>query len=206
MRVNGTYMRTEVEVLTPLLETKRSALKKLARFEMVSRQRTRDVYLYDPLRDDLKPEPSSRIRRCFRVRTDGESGGTVTYKIDHFGADDEWRYSDGAGFQVSNSDAAVEIFHRLGFTTLCEIRSEKTSFSDGCYTLVLEDVADLGLFFEVKDKNAIDYGEEELDAAKKRVREYMTGSGLKLGLELNVGKPEMMLWSRFLQQRIGTKV
>jgi len=180
----------EIEVLLEVKSKKEDVLHALGRFDSRGVKKTLDIYFFDPLRNDLCPEKNGRLRQSFRLR---DKGGkySLTYKIDHFSRDDVWIYSDEHEVPVKNFNTTLLIIQYLGLKELVRIESEKRVFITTDYEIVLEDVKDLGLFLEVERLS--DVLDNEVEFAKGEIRNFIAKLGVKIGEELNCGKPELML-------------
>lgn len=180
----------EIEVLVEIKSAKEEALRALERFTAHGIKRTLDIYFSDPLRQDLCPDAGGRLRASFRLREkNGEC--SIAYKNDHFGAGDEWLYSDEHETSIGDLDTALRIIDRLGLKELVRIDNEKHVFTTPDYEIVFEDVKDLGHFLEVEKLEQV--ADDRVVAAKQSIREFLAELGLGLGVECNAGKPELML-------------
>lgn len=180
----------EIEILVEVLETKENALEKLASFEAKGKKETLDVYFFDPLREDLKPTPEGRLSRSFRIREkDGKA--SVAYKLDNFDENGMWTYSDEFETPVADFNTGMQIITHLGLQELVRIDNHKHTFVTPKYEIVLEEVKDLGIFMEVELLHEVE--DSEVMNAKKEIQDFIDGLGLKVGPELNAGKPELML-------------
>lgn len=185
-------MAKEVEVIARVLDSKDATLQTLHTCKSRGTFHTFGIYLYDPLRDNLKPTSSLRLRESFRIRKQ-ENHSKITYKIDHFEKDNEtWTYSDEYEVGgVIDFDMLVALFEKLGFRRLVEIENERHVFQDGKYEIIFEDVKNLGLFLEVEYKDDVPH--DKVESIKQEIREYMHALGINLKEELFAGKPELML-------------
>ena len=183
-------MKREVEILVEVLDSKEKALKVLHAFKFEEEKAVHDIYFYDPKRVDLKPEEGGRLNNSFRLRKKGKKAH-ITYKKDNFHADGSWNYSDEYETEIQDFEITKKILDNLGIEVLTEVKCTKYIFITDDYEIVLEDVEGLGLFMEVetlKDLDEGDVGEE-----KDKIRKFMKGLGIKLGKEMDSGKPELML-------------
>ena len=180
----------EVEILLPVLDSAKKALDSLRKIKFAGSKKTLDIYFVDPLRTDLKPDSNGRLIRALRLRRKGDRN-YLTYKKDNFGEKDIWLYSDEHEVQISSFENGFEILKQLGFEILVEIKSVKHIYENERYEIILEDVDELGLFLEVERKNIAD--DENVEVVKKEIREFIEALGIKVGQELNIGKPELML-------------
>jgi predicted adenylyl cyclase CyaB len=182
-------MAKEIEVLYELKTPVAKAAEILAHLPLVGRKETVDVYYYDPLRGDLKPGKAGQLSRCFRLRSKGDHC-FLTYKINVYRRD-EWLYADEHETEVGDHQAAKAIVEHLGLKELVTVRMVKTIYRTDAYEIILEQVRGLGNFIEVESRQSVKTGHEETE--KQCIREFVTGLGLKIGAESNLGKPEMML-------------
>ncbi len=183
-------MKKEVEILVEVFDKKKDALKKLSGFKFLGNKKTLDVYLFDPKRDDLKPNKNGQLKNCLRIRNkDGKA--SVAYKLDHFDKKGLWLYSDEYEIESSDFKNTIEIFKKLGFEELVKIENIKSTFVTGKYEIVLEDVKNLGIFMEVERHNV--GPKENIVKVKKEIWNWIQKLGIKAVLDLQIGKPERML-------------
>ncbi len=180
----------EVEILVEVFDTKNKVLKKLKSFKKLGVKKTIDVYFYDPLRSDLKPNKSGRLNRCFRLRKKDKKT-YLAYKVDNFSQAGRWVHSDEHEIEVSDLRTAENIIEHLGFKTLVEIENLKHTFRYKNYEIVLEEVKNLGLFLEVEKVGVSD--KEKIGLIKKEIWHFIKSLGIKTSVELNAGKPELIL-------------
>ncbi len=180
----------EIEILTQVFDDKEKVMKILEKFNFVGVKKTLDVYFFDPLRDELKPDVKGSLNRCFRLRKKDDKN-FLTYKIDRFDENGIWLYSDEHEVEVSNFEIVIEILKHLGLEILVEIENQKYIYLTDKYEIVFEEVKNLGLFFEVECLQA----EESSKAVeiKKEIWKFIKALNIKVGEELNMGKPELML-------------
>ncbi|MFA5652086.1 MAG: class IV adenylate cyclase [Candidatus Paceibacterota bacterium] len=183
-------MKKEVEILVEVFDNKKSALKKLSDFKFFDNKKTVDIYLFDPKRDELKPDKKGQLKNCLRIRNK-ENEASLAYKIDHFDEKGIWLYSDEYEIESSSFENTLEIFKKLGFKELIKIENTKSTFITDEYEIVLEDVKNLGLFMEVERHNV--GPKENIVEVKKEIWNWIQKLGIKVGLELTMGKPELML-------------
>lgn len=190
----------EIEILFEVRESKESALEKLDRFTPLGEKRVIDEYYYNPknsnmysanLKNGNKVIGENEITQWFRIRkSDDET--FITFKKDHLKEDKTWLYSDEYETKVSDYETAKKIFQALGLLPLIVVDNKKHVFVSCHYEIVLENVKELGLFLEVELMN---HEEREVDVKeeRKKIMAFVDELGIKLGKELNVGKPELML-------------
>lgn len=179
----------EIEVLVKCSNSEEEIKNKLKKFNYISESRTIDTYYYDELRTNLKPKENLRLTECFRIR-EKNNKTYLTYKIDQFTNEDIWLYSDENETEVSNSCEIKKIISLLGLKELIKIDNTKTKYENEMYEIYFENVIDLGLFIEVELKN--DTG-DDVEVLKNKIREFISELDLSSVIELNEGKPEMML-------------
>ena len=184
-------MKREIEILWKLRGRLANAERHIltAGFKAVGARRTVDIYYFDPLRNGLRSDGSSRLAACFRLR---EQGGvcTVAYKVDHFDGN-VWRYSDE--YETGVTDAAVmrDIIRHLGLKPLVVVDMTKRLFESPDYEVALETVKGLGVFIEVETRHVV--SDRQADAEKERIRQCLADMGIRVGAEMNAGKPELLL-------------
>jgi predicted adenylyl cyclase CyaB len=183
-------MKREVEILAEVLDTKKTALRKLKGLTFEGNKKTLDVYFFDPKRKDLQPDKRGQLKQCLRVRSkDGKA--SVAYKVDHFDTKGVWLYSDEYETEVENFLKTEEIFKKLGLKELVRIENTKSTFVNDLYEVVLEDVKGLGLFVEVERHNV--GARENIVKVKKEIVDWIQKMGIRVSAELAMGKPELML-------------
>lgn len=183
-------MKKEVEILVEVFDTKKNALEKLKGFKFLGNKKTLDIYLFDPKRDDLKPDKKGQLKNCLRIRSkDGQT--SVAYKVDNFDKKGIWLYSDEYEVESSDFKNTLEIFKKLGYKELIKIENIKSTFVTGKYEIVFEDVKNLGIFMEVERHNV--GKNEDIVKIKKEIWNWIQKLNIKVGLELTMGKPELML-------------
>ena len=187
----------EVEISVEVAESKASALKKLSKFKSEGVKNIHDIYFCDPDKEDVDISRESILDNSFRLRKKGDKS-FLTYKIKRFDDKGRWIYSDEYETEVLDYENAKKIIERLGFKPLVEIKNERHIFLKNNYEIVLEDVKDLGLFMEVEALNL----KENADVSRinKEILSFINSLGIKLGKELNFGKPELMLKKKVLKK------
>lgn len=178
----------EVEILVEIIGSQKDvqiSLRKLAKFS--EETLVVDRYYYDPLRTDLQPDNTGRLRNSFRIR---ENSGKckIAYKHDIF-EKEVWQYSEEHETTIEDASIAEAIIHHLGLTHLVTIKNKKTKFTTEKYEIVLEEVEDLGVFMEVEYLGK----DNDIKKIKKDIWEFISSLGIKTSEELNLGKPELML-------------
>lgn len=183
-------MKREVEILFELKENADSAMKKLKNLKPVCiKRKIVDTYYFDPLRDALKPSDLGGLSSCFRLRQKGHQV-LMTYKVDHFNGD-AWLYSDEFETEVSSLDTAKQIFAKLGLEVLVVVNGTRSIFTSDKFEVVVEAIEGLGSFIEVEYHYSDDI--EDVPAAKQHIREWLSDNNIRLGEEMNAGKPELLL-------------
>lgn len=178
----------EIEILVQVFADEATVLQKLAEFEFVGDKRTVDIYYYDPLRSELKPDDAGRLFACFRTR-EKDGVNYITYKKDHFDGD-KWLYSDELETTFADIETLTGIINALGLRELIKIDNLKRTYRAGDYTIEFETVKDLGLFLEVEYCTADDV---DVAQVKSQIQSFIDSLRLSVSTELNAGKPELML-------------
>lgn len=179
----------EIEVLIRCDQNILELQEKLKGSKFKSKSRVIDTYYYDEKRKNLQPGDNLRLNECFRIREKSDSA-YMTYKVDKFTENDIWLYSDEFETKIEDAVMAKEIVNKLGLKQLIKIDNEKSVFENELYYIFVEDVVDLGVFVEVELKNDTD---EDIELQKDRIREFINSLNLTNVVELNEGKPELML-------------
>lgn len=179
----------EIEILVEVYESENEALEKLKKYEFIGIKKTIDIYYYDPLRENLKPNENNQLNECFRLRKKAEEY-FICYKIDKFDENKKWLYSDEYETNIGSFEEASNIIKRLGLKELLRIENEKHTYVFGDYEIVLEKVKDLGLFLEVEFCCENDC---DISKIKFELQEIINNLNIKVSEELNMGKPEMIL-------------
>lgn len=184
----------EIEILLEVKSDKESALRALERFSSQGVKKTLDIYFYDPLREDLKPDVSNKLGACFRLRQKS-TDSYLAYKTDHF-LGDAWSHSDEFETKVESIEVTLQIIEKLGFKELIRIDNEKHTYLTPDYEIVLEDVQNLGLFLEIEKLQQV--ADENVSKTKEEMRLFLTNLNIEFGTEQNAGKPELMLRKKSL--------
>lgn len=179
----------EIEILVELNDTIENAKKALANFEYQGAKKTIDLYFYDPLRDNLKLNADNKILECCRIRTKNQKH-FVAYKVDVYNGE-IWSHSNEYETEVEDLNSIIEIFECLGLEKLVTVNNTKHTFVSENYEIVVEDVIDLGCFLEVEILNVQE--NKSIAELKAEIFDFIKGLGLKIGPELNSGKPELLL-------------
>jgi len=181
----------EIEILVEVLEPKHKALPKLRQFAFKGIKKIHDIYFFDPLRTKKEALNGEFPKECFRLRSDGNLS-EIAYKIDHHDAKGIWTYSDEYETRVKDFETALRIIEHLGLKKLIEMSTTRHEFKTKEYTIVLDDVENLGVFLEVE------YGGRQKNVKKirKDLRYFLDHINVKVSKELHAGKPELMLRKR----------
>lgn len=179
----------EIEILVEVKSSYNKAKKVLDHFEFVGTSEVIDVYYYDPLRENLKPNKSGNLNACFRVRSKNNKN-YITYKTDNFDSNGKWIYSDEYETNFQDVSTLKKIIELLGLKKLLVIHNKRRVYKYGAYEITLENVLNLGRFLEVEYET-----DEDVDVLKikKEIQEFIDGLDLSVSDELNMGKPEMMM-------------
>lgn len=179
----------EIEILVEVLEEEEKILERLREFDYHGEKEVVDIYYYDPLRNNLKPNSNLQLNECARIRTKNNEV-SITYKVDKFDENGNWLYSDEYETKVESLEMIKEIFNRLGLKELLCIKNRKKTFMFKNYEIVLENVENLGIFLEVEYCTNEDV---DVSLVKKEIQEFIDSLKLNVSKELNMGKPEMMI-------------
>lgn len=180
----------EIEILVEIKTPKEKVLEVLEQFTVHGVKQTLDIYFFDPLRKNLQPDSSGRLRASFRLRQKDKKC-SIAYKFDNFTTDNEWLYSDEYETSIEDFDIAMRIVEQLELKELVRIDNKKHIFTTPEYEVVFEEVKGLGYFLEVEKIEQVP--DDQVDNTKKNIRTFISSLGLDLGAELNAGKPELML-------------
>lgn len=179
----------EIEILVSLFTDINECKEKLKQYEFKGEKQTIDIYYFDPLRDNLKPDVNNQLNECLRLRTKGDKY-YITYKVDHFDNDKVWLYSDEYETEINNIKQFENIIQLLGLKKLLTINNKKTIYQSNEYEIALEEVEGLGNFMEVEyctDENV------DVKEIKSQIQKFINNLGFSVSEELNMGKPEMLL-------------
>lgn len=179
----------ELEILVELKSSQEDTIKIFDRFEFVSESYIEDIYYFDPLREDLKPEDDFRLNASFRLRNK-VGKAFMTYKNDVF-EQGRWLYSDELETDIGDFAIAKKIVESLGLRELVVLKNTKRIYHFNDYEIVLEQVEHLGQFMEVELKTPV--SESDAVEKKKGIQEFIDSLGLDVSEELNCGKPELFL-------------
>lgn len=179
----------EIEILVQVYSPIDEVVGVLNKFRYIGNQETNDVYYYDPLRSNLKPNSKNQIDECLRLRTKGNRN-CITYKTDQFDETGKWLYSDEYETYVEDIVTIKEIFKKLGFSELLTIHNVKREYKYHEYSIVFETVKDLGNFIEIEYCTMEDI---DVKLKKQEMLEFLNSLDLEVSEELNMGKLEMLI-------------
>lgn len=184
------FFMKEVEVLVKLRESVDEALGNLEHLGSGEMVKVFDVYYHNVETGKCSPDDEGCLGECVRLR---RKGGEVyvTYKLDHFGEDGVWVYSDEHETKVDDFDVMDKIICGSGLDRLAEIENRKYIFLTEDYEVVLEDVSGLGIFLEVERLRVTD--DEDVLRVKDEIRGFVGGLGFAGYEEMNEGKLGLML-------------
>ena len=106
--------------MVKVLDKKKDAIKKLNDLKFLGNKKTLNIYLFDPKRDELKPDKNGQLKNCLRIRNKNGKA-SLAYKVDHFDKKDIWLYSDEYETEVFDFKKTLEIFKKLGYEELIKI-------------------------------------------------------------------------------------
>ncbi len=179
----------EIEILVEAYSTPEEIISTLSKFDYQGEYEAIDIYYYDPLRKNLKPNNKMQIDECFRVRTKNDIN-SITYKVDQFDKDGKWLYSEEYETKFEDIYMLNQIIQKLGLKELLTIYNSKKTYHYKDYEIVFETVKDLGYFIEVEYCTNEDVDVKKI---KKEIQEFIDSLNLNTSEELNMGKPEMMI-------------
>jgi len=113
----------EVEILVEVKSDIKVVKEKLEKFEFLCEDKIKDIYYYDPLRNNLKPD-NGHIKECLRLRTKANEY-FITYKNDNFDSNGKWLYSDEFETKIIDKTVIEKILKNLGLKELIVIDSIK---------------------------------------------------------------------------------
>ena len=177
----------EIEVEVTFDNSKEEVIKKLSKFDYIGEKEICDIYYYDPLRDNLKPESDLRLNETFRLRKTN-NGFYITYKKQHFDGK-LWVYSDEYETKVEKYDIVKSIISLLGLEPLIIVHNKRKIYKYEDYEIELEEVDGLGIFIEVE---RLSNDSDEMKV-KEEIREFIRSLKLKNVKELNIGKNQYLL-------------
>lgn len=186
----------EIEILVELYSDINESKEKLEKFKENAIKEVEDIYYFDPLRTNLKPDENNQINECFRVRKQNNKT-FLTYKIDKFDENNIWLYSDEFETEVKNEEQILNIINALGLKKLLVIKNKKTSYLTDKYEIVIEEVDKLGNFLEVELCTNEDVDVKKI---KQEIQAFIDSLGLNVSKELHIGKPEMMIRKGMLEE------
>ncbi len=179
----------EIEVLVEVYSKPEEVIEKLEKFDYIGTMETTDIYFYDPLRGNLKPNKKLEIDECLRLRSKNGKN-SITYKVDNFDDDGKWLYSDEFETEVSDMFMLNKIFDHLGLKELLAIHNSKRTYKYKDYEIVFETVKELGCFLEVEYCTNEDVDVKKI---KKEIQNFIDDLKINVSQEVNMGKPEMII-------------
>lgn len=185
-------MKKEIEILWKLETKINQCLDIFKKHAEGSKCKVTDLYFSDSKRSYLQPV-DFKLSHCLRVRKkqiEQMEECSVTFKKDFF-ENDIWLYSDETETEIGSFEKMKSIFEMIGLEKLVEIKNTKHKFIISNYEIVIEEVENLGNFIEIEiiDSSNI----TDVKKAKNEIRDFLEGLNIKIGKEMNAGKPELML-------------
>lgn len=179
----------EIEVLVEIHEDVKTVLHRCKAFDSKGIKKTKDIYYFDPLRENLKPDVEGKLKECCRLR---EKAGKyyITYKSDNYEGD-TWIYSDEYETEVKDIEILQWILEKMGLRELVVVENIKHTFETPQYEIVVEEVKNLGVFLEVEYIGNSNIS--SVNDIKAGIKAFINDLHLKVGNELNSGKPELLL-------------
>jgi adenylate cyclase class 2 len=177
----------EIEILVKVLESRKSALKKLSKFKIDHISNITDQYYYHPSRKGLLPSKERNSSEMLRTRIkDGKS--YMTYKKDVF-TKTGWAYSDEHETRVENAGIVDEILLGLDFKPLVKVVNKRTIYYYKIFEICLEEVKGLGLFLEIE---CIKPGKRDSESIRQEIIGLIKDIGIKVSEESKMGKGELL--------------
>lgn len=181
----------EIEILYALQEPIAAAKRKFGKADWRT-TRVKDTYFESKDHARLSPGTDHRLTSSFRLR-EKDNSCKLTYKDDRFDTQGTWLYSDEHEVGVSDAGVMKAIAKALRFRELITIDNKKHLCDIDGYEIALEEVKGLGNFIEIEYKGKKEIPKKQVETLKGSMRAYLEAKRLKLGEELNAGKPELML-------------
>ncbi|MFC7199107.1 class IV adenylate cyclase [Halospeciosus flavus] len=132
----------------------------------------RDTYYDAPHRDFAETDEALRVRRVSRPHEDGETESRITYKGPLVEAESKTRREIETG--VDDGDDADAIFEALGFEAAATVEKRRETYTLDDYTVVLDDVVDVGTYVEVETE----VEEDEVESAREGAYDVLRRLGL----------------------------
>ncbi|TQQ79222.1 class IV adenylate cyclase [Halonotius terrestris] len=132
--------------------------------------RQTDTYYNAPHREFADTDEALRIRR--EVPADGSEEAKLTYKGPLIEAESKTREEHET--RVVDDDAAAGILAGLGFEPAATVDKNREYYDLDGYTIVLDDVTDLGTFVEIERETT----EDEVEHVREKAIELLGRLGL----------------------------
>jgi adenylate cyclase, class 2 len=176
----------EIEILFRVNEPLAAVMQKLQHYKYEGTEHITDIYLTHPSMPRLAPQGHDLLE-SFRIRRKGKN--FLTWKRNHM-QDGRYLYADEEEVEVASFEATLHMLKSLGFQELVCIENKRATFMAENYEIVLDDVDGLGVLLEVEHKAPQDRPAQEV---LHEMRQFLHKTGITLGEELHLGKPELML-------------
>jgi len=177
----------EIEILVKVLESKKSALKKLSRFRIDHISNIADQYYYIKDQRGFLPTRNKSATEMLRVRKkDGKS--YITYKKDVF-TKTRWAYADEHETEIIDAKVVSDILEKLGFKPLVKVINKRTICYYKEFEICIEEVKGLGLFLEIE---CIKPGKKNSEKVREDIITLIRNIGIKVSDEMSMGKGELM--------------
>ncbi|MFC6835638.1 class IV adenylate cyclase [Halomarina ordinaria] len=144
-----------------------------------------DTYYDAPHRAFGETDEALRIRR--ETPADGEEAARITYKGPLVDGDSKTRAEFETG--VDDGETMGAVLDRLGFTPVATVEKRRRVYSLDGYTVVLDEVTDLGQFVEIERECA----EGAVEATREGVFERCRDLGLDPDDQLRTSYLELLL-------------
>ncbi len=141
-----------------------------------------DSYLAHPCRNFAETDEALRIRV---VSKNGERSAVLTYKGPRLGGEGKTR--EEINVEIQDPEKLLLLFERLGFRKVAEIRKRRLVYTYENFTIVLDDVENLGKFVEIETVT------DSRDLVDKCVSEILSFAENSLGLSRDLVEPRTYL-------------
>ena len=185
----------EIEILVKVLESKKSALKKLSKFKIDHVAKIVDKYYIHPKIRELIPTKTKSATSMLRVRTKNNKS-FVTYKKGFF-SKKQWLYSDEYETEIKDPKIMMQIFEKLSFKPIIIVDNTRTVYYYKNYEICLEEVKNLGLFLEIECTAP---GTKNPLIVRKEIFKLIEFIGIKVSDEVQAGKAELLWRKKFKKQ------
>lgn len=157
------------------MELLQNWLKKNAQFQ--GTEKHKEVYLDNPKTTFFftKPNGERDALQYLRVRWSNENG-SICLKDWHRDKTGKTTHCDEYETDVTNPKILLQLLEQLGYTNQTWVEKTRNKFLSGDYEIVIDEVKNLGTFFEIEMKCHV----EDPCAALKRIENFLANTiGIK---------------------------